>query len=368
MLAKPLGCATRERRAITASRLKREEALVFVLRFRDMFQNAFARMSRSRFWRKYMGRPYILTNIWIWKHLPASVGSWRPVRAYGAHLHSLIQLRAARIQSVGTFFFRNRPELELLTRLLDQKARGSSLDVAVLGCSKGTEVYCISYTIRSARPDLRVSLRALDISKEILEFAEAGVYTHRNPDVSGASATGSQFVDVAMSTFRDQPSSIFERTSTAEMEALFDREGNEVRVKPQFREGIIWRLGDAGDPGLVGTLGLQDIVVANRFLCHMYPRQAEGCLRNLARLVKPGGYLFVSGVDLDVRSKVARELDWRPVTEMVSEIHEGDISLRRDWPLEYWGLEPFDQGRIDWKMRYASVFQIAGCSDRQVLL
>ena len=107
MLATPLGCATPERLAITASRLKREEALVFVLQFRDMFQNAFARMSRSRFLRKYIGRPYILTNMWIWKHLPASVGSWRPVRAYGAHLHSLIQLRAARIQSVGTFFFRN---------------------------------------------------------------------------------------------------------------------------------------------------------------------------------------------------------------------------------------------------------------------
>ena len=129
------------------------------------------------------------------------------------------------------------------------------------------------------------------------------------------------------------------------MEALFDREGDEVRVKPQFREGIIWRLGDAGNPDLVGTFGLQDIVVANQFLCHMYPRQAEACLRNLARLVKPGGYLFVSGVDLDVRSKVAREaLETR--SKMVSEIHEGDISLRRDWPLEYWAYGPLDQGRI----------------------
>jgi hypothetical protein len=90
----------------------------------------------------------------------------------------------------------------------------------------------------------------------------------------------------------------------------------------------------------------------------MYPEEAEECLRNLARLVKLGGYLFVSGVDLGVRSKVARELGWRPVTELISEIHEGDPSLRRGWPFEYWGLEPFNQGRIDWKMRYASVFQI----------
>jgi hypothetical protein len=76
--------------------------------------------------------------------------------------------------------------------------------------------------------------------------------------------------------------------------------------------------------------------VANRFLCHMHPEEAEECLCNLARLVKPGGYLFVSGVDLGVRTKVARELGWRPVTELISEIHEGDPSLRRGWPLEYW--------------------------------
>lgn len=59
---------------------------------------------------------------------------------------------------------------------------------------------------------------------------------------------------------------------------------------------------------VVDAFGLQDIVVANRFLCHIQPEEAEACLRNVARLVKPGGYLFVSGVDLGVRTKVARDL------------------------------------------------------------
>jgi len=31
------------------------------------------------------------------------------------------------LEAVDTFFFRNRPELELLARLLDQKSEGSSL-------------------------------------------------------------------------------------------------------------------------------------------------------------------------------------------------------------------------------------------------
>ena len=164
--------------------------------------------------------------------------------------------------------------------------------------------------------------------------------------------------DVVMNTSRDQSTSIFERTSSGEMEALFDSDGDQVTVKPQFREGITWHLGNAGDPALVDVLGLQDIVVANRFLCHMHPPEAEACLRKLALLVKPSGYVFVSGVDLSVRTNVARSLRWRPVTELLREIHEGDPSLRRDWPAAYWGLEPFDQRRVDWKMRYASVFQI----------
>jgi hypothetical protein len=36
--------------------------------------------------------------------------------------------------------------------------------------------------------------------------------------------------------------------------------------------------------------------------------------------------------------------------------------VRRDWPLKYWGLVPFDQSRIDWKMRYASVSGVANPS------
>ena len=328
-------------------------------------QTVFGRMSESKFFRKYLGRPYVLGNRWIWSHLPAALISWRPVRAYGVHVHRLIHLQATRRQSVGTFFLRNRSELESLIRRLDQTSQGCTLNLTILACSKGAEVYSFSYAIRCARQDLKVNLRAVDIEMAVLEFAERGVYSlNSNGTVSGVSSPRSsvQGGDVATHTSRDQSGSIFERMSPAEMEVMFDREGDQVKVKPRFREGITWHVGDAGDPGLVKAFGLQDIVVANRFLCHMPPAEAEACLRNLARLVKPGGYLFVSGVDLGVRSKVARDSDWRPATDLTKEIHEGDPSLRQGWPLEYWGLEPLDQGRADWKMRYTSVFQCDGMS------
>jgi SAM-dependent methyltransferase len=100
------------------------------------------------------------------------------------------------------------------------------------------------------------------------------------------------------------------------------------------------------------------VVVANRFLCHMEPAAAERCLRNIASLVKPGGYIFVSGVDLDVRTKVAKELDWKPVPDSLREIHECDFSLTEGWPLGWWGLEPFCEDHPDWRIRYASVFRV----------
>ncbi len=59
----------------------------------------------------------------------------------------------------------------------------------------------------------------------------------------------------------------------------------------------------------------------------MGPAAGERCLRSIAHLVKPGGYLFVSGVDLDVRTRVARELGCNPIISLVKEVHEGDESL-----------------------------------------
>ena len=164
-------------------------------------------MSQARALRVYFGRPYLRINTWIWSHLPASLRSKRPLRGYGSHVHSLIQLRE-RTQSTGTFFFRNRPELELLVRLLDQFPLGSTIDMAILGCSKGAEVYSFSYMIRTKRPDLNLRLCALDISREPLEIAEAGVYPLNAVEPSQDRG------------FR----SIFERMSSVEMEDLFEQD------------------------------------------------------------------------------------------------------------------------------------------------
>jgi len=281
---------------------------------------------------------YLRLNKRIWEKLPSGVRNLHSVRSYGAWLHTLVCLSAKRQQFFGTFFLRNRPALELMRRLAQQKTHGSTLRIAVLGCSIGAEVYSLLWTIRSARPDLRVSLDAVDISEEILSFAEEGIYSHDTSQFVGAS--------------------IFERLTEAEKAQIFDWEGERARVKSWLRKGITWRLGDAADPDLVDSLGSQDVVVASNFLCHMSRTDAEKCLRNMAKLVSPGGYLFVSGIDLDVRTKVALDLGWEPVRELIAEIHDGDRSLRADWPWAWWGLEPLNRERHDWQTRYAAAFRI----------
>jgi hypothetical protein len=85
---------------------------------------------------------------------------------------------------------------------------------------------------------------------------------------------------------------------------------------------------------------------------------AERCLRNIARLVAPHGYLFVSGVDLDVRTKVAKELGWDPVQELLEGIYEGDPRMASGWSFNYSSLEPSNKRRKNWRVRYAAAFQL----------
>ena len=308
---------------------------------------------------------YLLQSRRIWRRLPSSLKN-RPVgRTYGRHLHALICRYARRGQSYGTFFLRNRPEMELMCRLVGQTAPGAKVAIAVLGCSKGAEVYSILWSIRRSRPDLKVALQAVDISEEIVDFAKEGTYSLKGPaSLKALDRLGlTEEEKLILITCRDQgPNqslSIFRCLDKSEMDAMFDKKGDQVKVKSWLKEGITWRLGDASAPQLIHELDPQDVVVANRFLCHMEPAAAERCLRNIAGLVKPGGYIFASGIDLDVRTRVAKEMDWKPVSDLIREIHEGDSTLAMGWPLEWWGLEPFCEDYPDWRIRYASVFRVS---------
>src|SRR5215469_3136700 len=297
-----------------------------------------ARFIRMRIFGKSPIGAYLRLNQLLWNKLPAAYTASAPIRLYGDFLHTLARMRGTRAQAFATFFLRNRPQLELIKRLVERRPLSDKLRVAVLGCSTGVEDYSVAWTMRSARPDLKLTLQAMKISKRAVEVGKRGVYSLATPKLTGTD--------------------IFARMTQAEIQELFDRDEDEMAVKSWIKEGINWHVGDVGDSDILDALGPQDIVVANNFLCHMDDLMAEKCLRNIARLVSPYGHLFVSGIDLDIRTKVAADLGWKPLQELLEQMHEGDICMKAFWPCHYAGVEPLNKRRPDWKLRYAAAFRL----------
>src|SRR5271166_911328 len=61
---------------------------------------------------------YLGLNQWLWNKAPASITSLGAIHSYGKVLHRFVCARGRREQVFHTFFLRNRPELELIRRLV----------------------------------------------------------------------------------------------------------------------------------------------------------------------------------------------------------------------------------------------------------
>ncbi len=129
---------------------------------------------------------YLRLNREVWSHLPPPVRTFPPIRLYGSFVNSLVRWRSARRQYFATYVLRNRPQLQLISRLSGQMAVGSTLRLAVLGCSNGAEVYSTLWTIRSRRPDLNVISHAVDISKDIVGRDHVAYRRRRVPGADSA--------------------------------------------------------------------------------------------------------------------------------------------------------------------------------------
>ncbi len=280
-----------------------------------------------------LGNYFLGLDYWLWNRLPPWViNSW-PVQQYGRLLHKLVLIRGRRQPNHSTFMLRNRAELDMIHNLCLQQPAGVPLRIAIIACSSGMEVYSIKWALRDLDNHAHIQLTGIDVDEVVVDIAHRGCYP--------------------LTDFTWQ----FERLSQDEYSQICPPDGKSSRVNDNLRSGIRWLCADANDPELGEKIGQQNIVVANRFLCHMKPQQACNCLRAITRLVCPGGYLFVTGVDIGVRQRVMRELGFIPVTQNMEDIHNGDISLFTGWPWECWGLEPFDNRRADWIERYAMVYQ-----------
>ncbi|MEQ1928902.1 MAG: CheR family methyltransferase [Parvularculaceae bacterium] len=244
-------------------------------------------------------------------------------------LHKLARLRQERVQSNWTCFLRNRAEIAYIAELGRAVRDGGRLSVAIFGCSTGAEAFSTSYALRDSFGRIQIEIHASDVSVESIETARIARF-----DPAGRETEG---------------------LSTEEMEALFEKAPDgALVVRTRWQAPVEFAVVDATAPGLAERAGVHDLVLANKFLCHMPADRARQCLRNLVSTLRPGGVLIASGVELEVRTAVARELGLLPDTAAIEPLHEGDVTLRRGWPFEYWGLEPLDRGRRDYALRYAA--------------
>jgi hypothetical protein len=269
----------------------------------------------------------------FWNGLPPLVRSWKPTQNLGRRIHR----RALRVQPRGggcfTRFFRNLPQLELVRDFVLSRPPGTPVRIVSLGCSTGAELYSILWLIRTARPSQEVQALGIDTEEECIQAASRGVYPFRVIEVAAISETSH--------------------------ERLFTRVGKTFVVQDWIKRSASWVVGDACAPDLAARFGTYDVVLANNFLFQMTPERSESCLRNLTQLVAPDGYLVVSGVDLDLRSRILGELGLTPVTTRCEEVHAAE-DVHAAWPLRFWGLEPIDRTRPDWPARYATIFRSPG--------
>jgi 2-polyprenyl-3-methyl-5-hydroxy-6-metoxy-1,4-benzoquinol methylase len=269
----------------------------------------------------------------FWNGLPRRVRSWRPTRALGRRIHR----RAIRIQARGgacyTRFFRNLPQLESIRDLVLEILPGQPVKILSIGCSTGAELYSLVWLIRTARPNRDAEALGVDISEECVQAASRGVYPLRVPEIALAGM------------------------SETSHERFLTKKGKTLVVQDWVKEGVTWAVADACSPELAARFGSHDVVLANNFLFHLSPQRSEACLRNVARLVAPNGYLVVSGVDLDLRARTLAELGFLPVMARLEEIYAAE-DVHASWPLRFWGLEPIDRTRKDWLARYTTVFRL----------
>jgi Methylase of chemotaxis methyl-accepting proteins len=281
----------------------------------------------------------------IWKRIPPRLYSAPLVYSFGSFLHRRTCASKQRFTLntdftvFNTFFLRNAPHFDVLQLLMRERPNGSAVRIASIGCSSGAELYTARWVISSARPDLRITAIGVDLNHIALAKAESGLYSRHEHEL-----------------MRLQEGAL-DRLCDGSPTALFMREGDLLRISPRLMVNNSWVLRDACDTSLAKAIGSYDVVLANNMLCHMYDSEADACMRNIATLLSPGGYLFIYGVDLDVKTRVVKSLGLQPVDDEIEETYLADWNALAHWPFTYWGREPLNKRRRDWKVRYASVYQ-----------
>jgi chemotaxis protein methyltransferase CheR len=268
-------------------------------------------------------------------HLPIVGGPVRR-RAWYPYRHQWVLHFGARQNHTFTQFTRLPRQCDALVGpvvdFLRPGGRREPLRIVVFGCSNGAEPYSMASALVSRCPDMPFQILATDIDKGMLEQALSGRYGR--DEVAKNGFVGEDFVATT-----------------------FLPDGESLLVRPEIRGRVTFRRVDVLDDVAMGKMEPADIVVAQNFLYHLRRSKSRKAFAHLCALLKPRSALFVDGMDIDLRHRLTRKADLLPLDFLIPEIHAEALRLRgAPWPWTYWGLEPLDTARKDWKQRYATIY------------
>lgn len=173
-----------------------------------------------------------------------------------------------------TYFFRHVEqyrafgEIALPDRLRCAKAAGTRLQILSAGCASGEEPYSLAMAVQDTAIDRSTSVAILgvDINAAALEKARRGRF--------------SAWV------LRDTPPEVQER--------WFRTEGREFIVDDAVRSAVRFAVCNLADEhSELWQPESQDIVFCRNVLMYFTPASAQALVSRLARVLRPGGYLFL---------------------------------------------------------------------------
>ena len=283
----------------------------------------------------------------FWIRAPRNLTNLKFLRPLGHFFYNRYTYFQNRNQSHDTWFLRNVPQAKVLANLIQRDFEtGSTVRVASIGCSTGAELYSLLYILKSNCPDLKFISQGVDICPSVLEVARKAIYNINEHSTMKGSTYYAGTKELAYLTSESRVA-LFEN----------DKDSN-VKVKEWIRSDTTWHNLSAEDPALAGIIGTQDVVLAKNFLGPMDDNLAVKCLLNIIPLVRPGGYLVIDGIDLNLKAHILPQLKVTPIIHQLKEIYYEDSS-KVGWPWVRWANEPMDLRRADWKYRYCSIFRVS---------
>ncbi len=173
----------------------------------------------------------------------------------------------------------------ILPELIAKRGKERVLNIWSNACSSGQEVYSIAMLIRENFPELagwKVSLTATDISKQILDKAQSGIFTQTEIN-------------------RGLPMPLVIKN--------FKREGVHWRINEDIRKMVNFRLLNLIEPWPV-TLPKMDIVFLRNVLIYFNVETKKQILDKIHRVMHSDGVLFLGGAETTMNLNV--KFDRRP--------------------------------------------------------